>query len=432
MLAIGAVLNYKMVMDIEYTKLPGGLQVMTDSVPSVESVAVGVWVDVGTRHEDLCYNGISHMVEHMMFKGTPMRSAVQIAEQIEDVGGQMNAYTSREITSYHMHLLKEDLPLAMEVLADIVQHPAMPDEEIERERGVILQEIGMTMDTPDDVVFDYYQETAYPDQALGAPILGRSHIVESMTRDTLQDYVRRFYTPSNLVISVSGNADHKTMLDLAGTLFNDLPSDEGFTFDRAAYQGGETRLEKELEQSHIVLGFEGIPRSDDDFYAAAILSTILGGGMSSRLFQEVREKRGLVYSVFSHHAAYQDAGQFMIYAGTSPEKLSELMPVLCDEIGRAQKLVSTQEIKRAKAQIRAEMLMGLESMMRRVNQHAKHLIHFGTIPDFEEKLKKLDAVSEADICKTATRIFRTKPTLAALGSLGKLEEYDSIVKRLAV
>ena len=418
-------------MSIEYTKLPNGLRVMTDPVPSVESVAVGVWVDVGTRHEDLTYNGVAHMVEHMMFKGTPSRTAAQIAEQIEDVGGQMNAYTSREITSYHMHLLKEDLPLALEVLADIIQRPTMPDDEVERERGVILQEIGMTLDTPDDLVFDNYQETAYPKQALGAPILGTSAIIRDMKRDTLQDYVQRFYTPSKLVISVSGNTDHKTMMELSEKLFSALPADQDFTAPAASYQGGEHRLEKELEQSHVVLGFEGVSRADDSFYAAAVLSTILGGGMSSRLFQEVREKRGLVYSVFSHHATYQDDGQFMIYAGTGPDKLGELVPVLCDEIGKIQGAVTPEELNRAKSQIRAEMLMGRESMMRRANQQAKHLIHFGKIIDLEERLQKLEAVSADDVTAIAKRVFASKPTLAALGPLSKLESYESITARLA-
>lgn len=418
-------------MSIEYTKLSNGLRVITDPVPSVESVAVGVWVDVGTRHEDLEHNGIAHMVEHMMFKGTPTRSAVQIAEQIEDVGGQMNAYTSREVTSYHMHLLKEDLALAMDVLADIIQRPTMPDVEVERERGVILQEIGMTLDTPDDLVFDYYQETAYPDQALGAPILGRAGIIENMQRDTLQDYVRRFYTPSNLVISVAGNADHKTVTDLAASLFTDLPPDEKSAFPAASYQGGESREEKQLEQGHIILGFDGIARTSDDYFAAVVLSTVLGGGMSSRLFQEIREKRGLVYSVFSHHSAYQDDGQFLIYAGTGPQQLSELVPVLCDEIEKIRQPVAECELERAKAQIRAEMLMGRESMMRRANQQAKHLIHYETVLDLQEKLQKLEAVSIADIQAVAGQIFTSKPTLAALGPLDQLEDYDSISKRLA-
>ncbi len=418
-------------MSIECTKLPNGLRIVTDPVPPVESVAVGIWVDVGTRHEDLKYNGIAHMVEHMMFKGTPTRTAARIAEEIENVGGQMNAYTSREITSYHIHLLKEDLELALDVLADIIVRPTMPEIEVERERQVILQEIGMTLDTPDDLVFDHYQETAYPRQALGAPILGRAEIIESMDRDALMDYVGNYYTPSRMVVSVSGNTDHETMTRLVQEKFTGLRPDGTAKQTDAVYEGGEHRAEKELEQGHIVLGFEGVSRHDDDYYAAMLLSTVLGGGMSSRLFQEVREKRGLVYAVFSHHTSYQDHGQFMIYAGTGPANLTELMPVLCDEIGKMRQPVSAEELQRAKAQIRAELLMGRESMMRRANQQAKHMIHFGAVIDLQEKLQKLDAVTEKDVSKLAAKIFATSPTLAALGPVKKLEPYDAIAERLA-
>ncbi|MCB9990017.1 MAG: insulinase family protein [Rhodospirillales bacterium] len=418
-------------MSIEVTKLPNGVRVITDYVPAVESVAVGVWVDVGTRHEDMAHNGVAHMVEHMMFKGTPTRTAAQIAEQIENVGGQMNAYTSREITSYHMHLLKEDLPLALDVLADIMQRPTMPEDEVERERGVILQEIGMTLDTPDDWVFDLYQETAYPGQALGAPILGRDTIIRNMKRDTLLDYVARFYTPARLVIGVAGNATHETVSALVEKLFGELPEDRPGEAAAASYKGGEHREEKTLEQSHVLVGFQGVSRKADDYYAAVLLSIILGGGMSSRLFQEVREKRGLVYSVFSHHAPYQDDGQFVIYAGTGPDKLPELMPVLCDEIGKIRTSVSGEELKRAKAQIRAEILMGQESMMRRVNQQAKHMIHFGAPMDLQHKISQIEAVSAADVTAVAAKIFAGTPTLTALGPLGTLESYDDLKRRLA-
>ncbi len=266
-------------MSISLTILPNGLRVITDFVPAVESVALGVWADVGARHEERAQNGIAHMVEHMMFKGTPTRSARAIAEQVEDIGGRMNAYTSREITAYHMHVLKEHAPLALDILSDMIQRPAMPDEEITRERGVILQEIGMTIDTPDDIVFDHYHETAYPDQALGAPILGKSEIVQAMRRDDLMAYVERFYTPQRLVISAAGNITHDEMLDLCATYFDMLPPDRDSAFAAARYEGGEHRFARDLEQSHIVLGFDGVSRHDDDFYAAGALATMLGGGM---------------------------------------------------------------------------------------------------------------------------------------------------------
>lgn len=249
-------------MSIEKTTLPSGLRIITDQVDTVDSVAVGVWVDVGTRHEDMLHNGVAHMTEHMMFKGTPSRSALDIVEKIEDVGGHMNAYTSREITAYHIHLLKENLPLALEILADIIQNPAMPDDEVERERTVILQEIGMSIDTPDDIIFDQYQETAYPGQALGAPILGTADIVKAMKRDILMGYVSRFYTPSRLVVSVAGNARHDDVVKMVSSLFSGAKNEytDHYNGLPAAYKGGETRSQKELEQSHIVLGFQGVPR----------------------------------------------------------------------------------------------------------------------------------------------------------------------------
>src|SRR5688572_21288525 len=235
-------------MSTKVTRLESGLRIITDTVPEMETVALGVWADVGTRHEDLKHNGVAHMVEHMMFNGTPTRTSLQIAEAIESVGGQMNAYTSREVTAYYVHLLKQDLPLALDVLSDILQRPTFPDREIEKERGVILQEIGMTNDTPDDIVFDYYQETAYPGQALGAPILGRAEIVEGMTKETMYDYVRRFYTPEKLVISAAGNVGHEELVGQVEKLFSALPPDSHQSYLPADYKGGDHREEKDLEQ----------------------------------------------------------------------------------------------------------------------------------------------------------------------------------------
>ncbi len=419
-------------MTIQSTKLANGLRVITDTVDTVESVALGVWVDVGTRHEDLKHNGIAHMVEHMMFNGTPTRSAQDIVEQIESVGGQINAYTSRELTAYYIHMLKDDVKLGLEILADIVQRPIFPDAELEKERGVIIQEIGMCADTPDDLVFDFYQETAYPDQALGAPILGTSKIVQGMPKQALFDYVQNFYTPENLVVSASGNVTHEEILSFVNEFFTDLPANSSSKFPKADYKGGHKLLEKELEQSHVVLGFQGVSKADNDYYAAMLLSTVFGGGMSSRLFQEVREKHGLVYSVYSSHSAYHDDGQFEIYAGTGPDKLPKLIPVICDEITKiAQNDVDESELNRAKSQIRASILMGRESMLARANRQAKHMINFDQNVDIQEILKNIEKVQISDIQKVARNIFTSTPTLAALGPLKQLESYDKIKQRLA-
>lgn len=419
-------------MSIQSTKLKNGLRVVTDTVDTVESVAVGIWCDVGTRHEDMAHNGVAHMVEHMVFNGTPTRSAKDIVEQIESVGGQMNAFTSREMTAYYVHLLKEDVPLALDVLSDMIQRPTFPDVDLEKERGVIIQEIGMTNDTPDDLVFDMYQAAAYPDQALGAPILGTAEIVQGMKKDTLFDYVQRFYTSKNLIISAAGNISHDDMVAHVERLFQDLPQDHAGNFPKANYQGGEHRSEKDLEQSHVVLGFQGIHKHDPDYYAALLMSTILGGGMSSRLFQEVREKHGLVYSVYASHTGYDDDGQFEIYAGTGPDKLPALIPVICDEIQKmVQDPVLSEELARAQSQLRAGILMGRESMLSRVNRQAKYLMNYDEELDIQALLKKIEAVSIDDISKAAQRIFTGVPTLAALGPLTNLESYDKIKVRLA-
>ncbi|MBI1301451.1 MAG: insulinase family protein [Alphaproteobacteria bacterium] len=417
--------------DLKITTLENGLQIVTDPVPSVESVALGVWVGVGTRNESPEHNGAAHMVEHMLFKGTKKRNAAQIVEIIEDVGGHMNAYTSRELSSYHIHLLKDDIPLALDVLGDIIQNSTMPEDEIDRERGVILQEIGMCFDTPDDIIFDNFYETAYPKQSFGSPILGKSHIIQSIQRDSLMGYVREFYCPKNMVICASGNIDSDEFITLTEQTFSKLPKNKPIQRTPSKYEGGEHREPRELEQSHIVLGFQGISRNDKDFHAARLLSTILGGGMSSRLFQEIREKRGLVYSIYSYHSAFSDGGQFGIYAGTGPDKLKELVPVVCDEVTKLGSTITKEELNRAKAQLRAASLMIRESMMSRADQNAKALILTGKIAEPNDIIDAINKVSFEDLLRTANRIFKTNPTLAALGPLDQLDPYDKIREKLA-
>jgi len=417
--------------DLKITTQPNGLRVITDRVPSVESVAVGVWAGVGTRNENLSVNGAAHMVEHMLFKGTENRNALEIVEAIENVGGHMNAYTGREVTSYHIHLLKEDLPLALNVLADMVQNSTMPEDEIEQERGVILQEIGMCNDTPDDIIFDHYFETAYSQQALGAPILGTSNIIKQMKRDTLMDYVKSLYTPSRLVVCASGNLDHEDFVRRTQDAFTALPEGGNDNKKSASYTGGfEHRAPRELEQSHVVLGFQGVSRTDDDYYAAQVLASLFGGGMSSRLFQEVREKRGLVYSIYSFHSAYSDDGQFGIYAGTGPDKLPELIPVVCDEILKLGESLSEEELNRAKAQLRSSSLMARESMMNRADQNAKSLLLHGKIRTPDDIISAINAVDLPTLQHLCQKIFSSNPTLAALGPLDTLENFDSVKKRL--
>lgn len=418
-------------MTIEITTLKNGLRVMTDTVTAVDSVALGVWCGVGTRHEDMSVNGVAHMVEHMLFKGTEKRTTLEIVAEIEDAGGNINAYTSRDITAYHIHTLKDHAALSVEILGDILQNSTLLTEEVEKERAVIIQEIGMAADTPDDIIFDDYQSTAYPGQALGAPILGSPEIIANMQRQSLAGYIDKHYAPSNLVLSASGNISHDDMVRLAELHFN-APARPAQTEQVAAdYQGGEIRSEKPLEQSHVALGFPSISRHDPRYYSAIALSTILGGGMSSRLFQEIREKRGLVYSVFSFHSAYDDAGQFVFYAGTGPGRLKEYVPALCGEITKIRESrVTDEELKRAKTQMRSGLLMARESMMTRAGQQAKHQIHFGHTLDIQKLLQAIDAVSRDSILSLAQEIFATKPTLAALGPLQNMPGYDSVIEQL--
>lgn len=419
-------------MTLSLTTLPSGLRVVSDRVDTVESIAIGVWAGVGSRDEDTATNGVAHMVEHMMFKGTQTRSARAIAEQAEAVGAHMNAYTGRETTAYHLHLLQDDLPLALDLLSDILLHSTLPEEEVARERHVILQEIGTAHDTPDDLVFDLYQETAYAGgQALGAPILGHPEIVARMQRETLAAYIRNFYTPGRLVVSAAGNVDHDALVREVERRFAALPADRPHSRAHARYTGGEHRREKALEQAHLVLGFRGVSRTDPDYYAAQLLSTLLGGGMASRLFQEIRERRGLVYSIYSFLHAFADDGQFAVYAGTGAVDLPRLVPVLCDQLRAVCQRVEADELARAKAQLRAGLLMGRESMMHRADHQARHLIAFGVPLDMTTLLARVEAVDAAAVCGIAQRIFSGAPTLAALGPLKKLESWDTLRERLA-
>ncbi len=414
------------------TTLPNGIRVISDHVPGMHSVAIGIWAGVGTRFEDMVHNGAAHMVEHMLFKGTAKRNALDIAQSIEDVGGHMNAYTSREITSYHMHMLKDDIGLALDVLSDMYINSVMPEDEVERERQVILQEIGMCHDTPDDLVFDNYYETAYPGQTLGAPILGSANHVQNMRRDDLMGFVQKFYTPRNTVISAAGHVDHDALVEKVSEVFASLPHDQDYHPKSANYQGGDFRLVKELEQAHFILGFQSCSRLGRDHYTAQALSTILGGGMSSRLFQEVREKRGLVYSIFSFQSGYQDDGQFGIYAGTGPESLSEIIPVIADECMKVTHDISDEEVMRAKTQLKSNLLIGRESMMTRADQHAKHVVFRGGDFDVQSVIDEVDAIDKKALQTLAVQIFSGKPTLTAIGPLSGLASYEDIQHRFSL
>jgi len=416
---------------IEITRLANGMTVATDSMAGVETASLGVWVGAGTRHETPAINGVAHLLEHMAFKGTERRSARDIAVEIEAVGGVLNAYTSREHTAYYARILAGDVPLAMDILADILQRSTLEEAELSRERTVVLQEIGQAEDTPDDIVFDYFQETAYPSQALGRPVLGTADTVSNMQREEIRGYLRRHYTGERMILAAAGKVDHAALVAAAERLFAGLPNSNAEPAEAARYVGGDRRESRDLEQVHLVMGFDGIGYRDDDFYAATVYSTLLGGGMSSRLFQEVREKRGLVYSIYTFAAPYSDGGLFGIYAGTGPDQLKELIPVVCEEIRKTPATLDKAEIDRARAQLKAGILMARESSSSRCEQLAQHFLVYGRPLPMEEIMAKVDAVDAAAIARVARRIAATPLTMTMLGPVDGLEPYAAISARLS-
>ena len=417
-------------MSLRVTTLENGMRVITDAMEGVETVSLGVWVDVGTRHEPAEINGVAHLLEHMAFKGTERRSALDIASEIEAVGGHLNAYTSREHTAYYAKVLKENTPLAVDILADILQHSVFDQRELERERTVILQEIGQANDTPDDVIFDLFQERAYPDQAMGRPVLGRSEVISRMERDTVAQYLHGHYAAPGMLLAAAGNLDHDVLVAQARSAFAALPRQRVARDEAARYVGGDLREERDLEQVHLVLGFPGFPYGDPDYYAASVVSAALGGGMSSRLFQEIREKRGLVYAIYSFTHTYSDTGLFGVYAGTGEAEVAELMPVLCEEIRRLGGGFEAAELQRARAQLKAGLLMSLESTTARCEQQAGHMLVFGQPLDLQDMVTRIDAVDGAAVGRVARRLLEAPPTLTALGPIGRIESYPRIAERL--
>jgi predicted Zn-dependent peptidase len=416
-------------MTVQLTTLPNGLRVVTDSMDTVESASIGVWVGVGARHETVMVNGVSHLLEHMAFKGTRRRSARAIAEEIENVGGHLNAWTSREGTAYYARVLAADVPLAVDILADILQHSTFEPDELERERAVIVQEIGQAEDTPDDIIFDRFQEAAYPGQPLGRPVLGSEERVRNMSRDAIAGYMSENYTAPVMVLAAAGKVEHERMVELGERLFGGLPKRNGPSFDPARYLGGERLENRNLEQVHLVLGFEGVSFSDPDYYALMVAANVLGGGMSSRLFQEIRERRGLVYSIYAYAGSYLDGGLLSIYAGTGQENLKELVPAVCDELLKLGEGATDAEIARTRAQIKSGILMGLESTSARVERLGQHTLTYGYPLPIDEVVARIEAVDSTAIGRVLRRVIATKPTVAAMGSIAELERMGDIAAR---
>ena len=411
-------------MSVQTHTLSNGFRVVTEHMPGLKSASVGVWVTTGGRNEAPDQNGIAHFLEHMAFKGTATRSALDIAEAIEDVGGYINAYTSREVTAYYARVLGDDVPLAVDVIADILRNPVFDPAEIEVERGVILQEIGQSLDTPDDVIFDWLQSEAYPDQALGRTILGPEERVKKFQRDDLVRFVGQHYAPEQMILSAAGQVDHDAIVKMAERLFGDMTPHQQARPEPAQFRGGERRQVKSLEQAHFALAFESPHYKADDFYAAQVFSIAFGGGMSSRLFQEVREKRGLCYTIFAQTGAYSDTGMTTIYAGTGGDQLGALSALTIAELSRAAEDMSPAEVDRARAQMKAGMLMGLESPSSRAERLARLVQIWNRVPPIDETLAKIDAVAAPDVRRFAQTLATTAP--AALALYGPISDAPSL------
>lgn len=414
-------------MQTQLTTLNNGLRIVTCSRPNTETVSLGIWIKTGSAYEDEKINGISHFLEHMVFKGTKNRTSLQISEEIENVGGQNNAYTSREFTAFYAKMLKDDTELALDVISDLILNPTFPEEELVKEREVVVQEIKQTIDSPDDIIFDYFQGKAFPDLPLGRSILGPAEKVRSFDGQALQNYLKTNYAAENIVVCAVGNLEHEKFVEMCRQRLSGLQPDVSFTAQPQKYVGGFYVEKRDIEQTHVVLGFEGFDYNSDHYYPAMIFSTLFGGGMSSRLFQEIREKLGLVYTVYGFANSHTQTGISGIYAGTTADELQKLLPVVAQEIKKVcYDKVDIKELNRAKAQIKASMLMALESSSSTSEVIARQMLLFDRVLPIKEMVEKIENITLDDIRDTATRIFSSKPTYALLGSLKKYPDYEQL------
>ena len=411
-------------MNFEVRKLSNGLLIAVQKNPYVKTVAMNVMVKAGSRNESESQNGISHMLEHMAFKGTHTRTAKQIAEEFDNIGGYINAYTSRENTSYHAKVLKEHWKFSLEVLADITINSTFPEDELEKEKGVVLQEILEGQDSPDDLASDLFQEAAYPRQAIGRGILGTSELVESFTRDDLITYMRTHYIPENMAIAFSGNIEIDEVAAEVEKYFRFPQKMFLVNQPTAKYIGGMALKDEDFEQAHLYMGFEMGSYYDDDYYAMQVLSNILGGSMSSRLFQEVREKRGLAYTIGSTVSSFSDTGAFIIHASVGEDKFRELITVIFGELNKLPSSITTEEFDRAKVQLVASLVMYSENANYSVDEAAKCLLTHGRFVSIDEMIEQIDAVTLDRVKELSVKTFASKLTFAATG---KLHKTDSII-----
>jgi predicted Zn-dependent peptidase len=418
-------------MSVAVTTLKSGINVVTDSMPHLETASLGVWVNAGSRGERHDEHGISHFLEHMAFKGTRRRTARQIAEEVEAVGGDLNAATGTENTAYFARVLRNDVALALDVLSDILSEPAFDLNELSREQNVIVQEIGAVADTPDDLVFEHLQAAAFPDQPLGRSILGTAKTVRSFDDAKLRDYLGRHYRAPNMVVAAAGAVDHAAVVAEVQKRFGGFNGSAGHRPEPAHFGGGTHVEKRDLEQVHIALALPGVSQTDASLYSLQAFTSVLGGGMSSRLFQEAREKRGLCYSIYSFHVPYSDVGMFGLYAGTDAADTSELMRLIVEEIANTAETLSEAEIARAKAQMKAGLLMALESSGDRIGQLARQLIVYGRPIAIDELVAKVEAVSVASARAAGRTLLASgKQAIAVLGLGSGLESAAAIAETL--
>ncbi len=418
-------------MPVEVSELSNGMRVVTETMPHLESAALGVWVKAGSRDETNHEHGIAHFLEHMAFKGTASRTARQIAEEIECVGGDVNAATSVETTAFYARVLKNDVPLAIDILSDILTNSVFNENELKREQHVILQEIGAALDSPEDLVFDRFQETAFHNQAIGRPILGTPETVAGFSAENLRTYLANHYHASNMVLSAAGNIDHDAIVKLCESRFSAFTSDKVCDPVVSKYTGGEFFAKRDLMEVQLLIGFEGRAYHVRDYYASQLLATVLGGGMSSRLFQEIRENRGLCYSIHAFHWGFSDSGVFGIHAATGEDDLEELVPVILEQLQQAGDRIDQKEVERARAQIAAGLLMSLESPAARAGQIARQILLFGRPIPNEELLDRINAITPKRLADLAGRLIsETIPTVTAIGPVGKMMSQSEIADRL--
>lgn len=421
-------------MSVNISKLDNGLTVVTNSMPHLESAALGVWIKSGSRNETQGQHGIAHLLEHMAFKGTKNRTALQIAEEIENVGGELNAATSIETTAYYARVLKPEVGHAADILYDILANSTFDESELAREKHVILQEIGASLDSPDDLIFDNFQSTAFGGgQPIGRPILGTPDTVKGFTTHQIREYLNTHYHGPNMVLAAAGAVDHDALVKQAEGTYASFQNSEIEEASTATYIGGENIVEDDFQEAQMVLGFEGRAYHVRDFYASQLLSMILGGGMSSRLFQEVREKHGLCYSISSFHWGFSDSGIFGIHAATGPEDLQELLSLILQELQRSSEDIIQDELDRARAQIRSGLLMSMESPAARAGQIARQILLFGRPIPNDELMERLDALSVERVRDLAGRIFHeSTPTLTAIGPVKTMPRLEEIKEKLGI